>query len=73
MDGVELLGRLLAVNNRLPVVIHTAFNHYKDNFMTWAADAYVVKHSDCEELKQTIRQVLARQEGPLAGGASGQA
>lgn len=73
MDGVELLGRLLAANNRLPVVIHTAFNHYKDNFMTWAADAYVVKHSNCEELKQAIRQVLARQQRPLPSAAPGQA
>ena len=60
MDGVEALGRILAEDNQLPVILHTAYATYKDNFMTWSADAYVVKSSDRAELKDTIQSVLAR-------------
>lgn len=63
MDGLELLGRLLSINHSLPVVIHTAYGSYKDSFMSWAADAYIVKKSDLTELKDTIRVVLARPRG----------
>jgi len=60
MDGVETLGRILSENNQLPVILHTAYATYKDNFMTWSADAYVVKSSDRSELKNEIQRVLAR-------------
>ena len=60
MDGIEALGRLLSQNNQLPVVLHTAYATYKDNFMTWSADAYVVKSSDLSELKAEIERVLAK-------------
>ncbi len=59
MDGIELLGKLLALNNHLPVIIHTAYASYKDNFMAWAADAYIVKRTDLKELKDAVRRVLA--------------
>lgn len=70
MDGVELLGRLLYLNQHLPVVIHTAFTQYQDNFMTWAADAYVVKDVGFRELKRTIRQVLEKRGAALGGSSA---
>lgn len=60
MDGIETLGRILAQNNRIPVVLHTAYATYKDNFMAWSADAYVVKSSDLGELKDEIKRALAK-------------
>ncbi|MBM4081035.1 MAG: response regulator [Planctomycetes bacterium] len=60
MDGIEAMGRMLARHNKLPVILHTAYPMYKDNFMSWSADAYVVKSSDLTELRHTIRNVLAR-------------
>ena len=39
MDGIELLGNLLSINNRLPVVIYTSSASYRDNWMSWAANA----------------------------------
>lgn len=63
MDGLELLGRLLAINHRLPIIIHTAYASYKDSFMSWAADAYVVKRGDLAELKDTVRGVLSNPRG----------
>jgi len=62
MDGIEAMGRILSCNNTVPIILNTAYSSYQDNFMSWAADAYVVKSSDLTELKQTIREVLdARQ------------
>lgn len=58
MDGVETLGKLLSKDNSIPVVLHTAYSSHKGNFMTWSADAYVVKSSDLTDLKAAIHQVL---------------
>ncbi|MFQ6102905.1 MAG: response regulator [Candidatus Glassbacteria bacterium] len=58
MDGLEAMGRILGKYNKLPVIINTAYTSYKSNFMSWAADAYVVKSSNLDELKSTIREVL---------------
>lgn len=60
MDGIETLGHVLSRDNSIPVILHTAYSSYKDNFMTWSADAYVVKSADLGELKETIRDVLSR-------------
>lgn len=65
MDGLELLGKLMDINKRLPVVIYTAYSSYQDNFMSWAADSYVVKSSDLSKLKRAIREVLASRDIPL--------
>ena len=60
MNGIEAMGRILGENNRIPVIINTAYSSYKDNFMTWSADAYVVKTSDLVELKKMIEKVLLK-------------
>jgi CheY-like chemotaxis protein len=62
MDGIEALGRILGKNNTMPVIIHTAYAHYKDNFMTWSAEYYITKSSDLDELKEKIREVLSVRE-----------
>lgn len=60
MDGIEALRKILAVNNRMPVILNTAYASYQDDFMTWAAEDYVVKSSDVSELSQRIAEVLRR-------------
>ncbi len=60
MDGLETLGRLLGIDNTIPVILNTAYPSYKDNFMSWAADAYVVKSSDLSELKEKIKESVSR-------------
>lgn len=59
MDGLEALGRILEEHSHLPVIINTAYGAYKDNFMSWSADAYVYKSSDLTELKERIMELLA--------------
>jgi len=58
MDGIEALQRIIERDNSLPVVLNTAFSSYQDNYMTWAADAYVTKSSDVTELLETVDRIL---------------
>jgi DNA-binding response OmpR family regulator len=58
MDGVEALQRILDRDNTLPVVLNTAYSSYRENFMTWSADAYVTKSSDVTELLDTVKDLL---------------
>lgn len=59
-DGIEALSDIMELDNKIPVIINTAYGTYRENFLTWSADAYVVKSSDLTELKTTIREVLDR-------------
>lgn len=58
MDGIEAMGKILTKHSKIPVIINTAYSSYKDNFMTWSADAYIVKSSDLSELKNKIKELL---------------
>ena len=59
MDGLEAMSRLLDKNPKLPVVLNSAYSSYKDSFMSWSADAYVVKSADTGELRTKVRELLA--------------
>ncbi|MBI5892168.1 MAG: response regulator [Deltaproteobacteria bacterium] len=58
IDGIEVLRRIKEKWKSLPVILCTAYHHYKQDFGTWASDAYVVKSSDLKELKDTIKGIL---------------
>ena len=62
MDGIEALTAMLGKDRQVPVILNTAYPQYKENFMTWGAEAYVVKSSDLTELKKTIREVLGKRK-----------
>lgn len=59
MDGLEAMSRILEKRPRMPVILNSAYASYKDNFLSWAADAYVVKSADTTELQNTVRNLLA--------------
>jgi len=58
ISGLDVLQDLLNDEPRIPVIINTAYTHYKDDFMSWAADEYIVKSSDLTELKNAVRKIL---------------
>ena len=58
MDGIETIGLILSKHKNIPIIINTAYSSYKDNFMTLAADAYIVKSSDFTELKNKIKEII---------------
>lgn len=58
-SGLELLQQIAREREELPVILCTAYSCYKDDFSSWLADAYVVKSSDLNELKNEVRRILA--------------
>jgi len=58
MDGIETLGSILMKKRNLPVIIYTAYPQYKDQFLTWAADAYLIKSADLTLLKEKVAAIL---------------
>ena len=57
-DGVELISQIMGMRRDIPLIINTAYQSYKEDFMTWAADAYVVKSASLDELKAKIKEML---------------
>ncbi|MBP7652058.1 response regulator [Candidatus Dependentiae bacterium] len=58
INGIETLDEILTYNKQLPIILHSAYSNYKENFMSWAADAYIVKSSNLDELKKNIDKIL---------------
>jgi CheY-like chemotaxis protein len=58
MDGLEALPRILGLKEGIPVILFTAYSQYQESFMSWAADAYIVKSADFSELKDKIKELL---------------
>lgn len=59
MDGLELLSKIRERWIELPIILSTAYGTYKQDFSSWASDAYVTKSADLAELKGEIRRLLA--------------
>jgi len=57
-NGIELITQIMGLRKDIPIIINSAYQSYKEDFMTWAADAYVVKSSSLDELKSKIKQLL---------------
>ncbi len=58
LDGLEVLRRIREKNASVPVLLLTAFGEFKQDFTTWASDAYIVKSHDTKELKTTVLRLL---------------
>lgn len=58
MDGIEALEKILGRDKGIPVILNTAYSHYREDYTTWGADSYVVKSSDMTELKAEIKRLL---------------
>ena len=61
-SGLELLQKVAQERESMPVILCTAYSCYKDDFSSWLADAYVVKSSDLNELKNEVQRILAQNQ-----------
>lgn len=61
MDGIELLQRIREKTTDMPVILCTAYGEYKQNFETWASDAYIVKSANLEGLIEMVEKLINRQ------------
>jgi two-component system response regulator (stage 0 sporulation protein F) len=67
-DGLELLQDIKNTFFDLPVIICTAYDSFKYDLRSAAADYYVVKSDNLSELKEKIRRVIqAVESASLAG------
>jgi|YelNatPaOPRAMG01_1025707.scaffolds.fasta_scaffold76085_2 DNA-binding response OmpR family regulator len=57
-DGVELIGEVMQIRRDIPVIINTAYESYRYDFLTWAADAYLIKSASLKELKAKIKELI---------------
>ncbi len=59
MNGIETLRQMKMANPKLPVILSSAYNEYKQDLGAWASDEYVVKSSNISELKEAVRKHLS--------------
>lgn len=59
-NGLETLAAMLVKKRRIPIVLNTAYPQYRDDFITWGAEAYLLKSSDLAGLKRKIREILGK-------------
>jgi len=58
MDGTEALGKIASRYKETPVILHTAYPEYRNQFIALLADAFVLKSSDLSLLKKTVKELL---------------
>ncbi|MDO9631470.1 MAG: response regulator [Humidesulfovibrio sp.] len=59
-SGLDLLQTIRSLDAGLPVILCTAYDSFQHDLKSIAADFYVVKSVDLSELKDKVRQALAR-------------
>lgn len=57
-SGLDLLQEIRSQDQRLPVILSTAYDSYQHDLKSIAADYYVVKSVDLTELKDKVRMAL---------------
>ena len=62
MNGLKVLTAILGIDRQASIIFNTAYPQYRENFMAWGAEAYVIKSSDLTELKQKIREILEKRK-----------
>ncbi len=60
MDGLEMLARIHDHDRKIRIILHTAHVFYEQRFVSWIADAYVVKSSDLDNLCRKVAEVLGK-------------
>ena len=60
MEGIEAMGHILYKDKGIPIIIKTAYSNYKNNFMSWDADEYLVKPVSREVFLARVASLLRR-------------
>jgi len=58
-DGLSALQEMVALRPDLPVIIHSAYPAFREDFIAWMADAYVEKSCDIEPLLLALERALS--------------
>ena len=57
MSGIEVLRQIKEKNPKMPVILNTGYQEYKQDG-AWTSDDYIVKSADLDVLKTAIRRHL---------------
>ncbi len=63
VSGMELLPRIHELHPGMPVIIHTAYGSYREDFISWLADMFIVKSPDAGGLIDAVEELLNRKRG----------
>lgn len=63
MSGLDAMSYILQEDPSLPVILNSAQASHRESFLSWSADAYLIKSWDLSELKGTIESLLQRDGG----------
>ena len=58
MNGIDVLRQIKEQDPKLPVILSSAYQEFKQNFSSWASDDFVVKSADMRELLASVRRLL---------------
>jgi len=58
MNGIDVLRQMKELRATVPIILNSAYQEYKQDFGSWASEAYVVKSANMDELKATVRKYL---------------
>jgi len=58
LDGLDTLKRIHDLDRHVRVILNSAYAAYREQFVSWIADAYVVKSSNTADLQAAVRSVL---------------
>ncbi len=58
LNGIEFLAKISGRYTETPVVIHTAYPEYRNQFISLMVNDFVLKSADLSALKTTIRDLL---------------
>ena len=59
MNGIEALRRIKEINPKVPVILCSAYQEFKQDLASWASDEYIVKSSNLDELKAAVKKHLS--------------
>lgn len=57
MNGSETIGHMIKMKYYVPLIIYTGYKSYKNDYLSSAADAYVIKSSDLSELVNKVKEL----------------
>ena len=58
MNGIDVLRRIKERDPKLPVILSSAYQEFKQNLSSWASDDFIVKSADMRELIDSVRRHL---------------
>ncbi len=58
INGIDVLRQMKEMNAKLPIILSSAYQEFKQDLASWASDEYIVKSSNLDELKAAVKKHL---------------